>query len=87
MSQLFDLTPRSNYYSDAHHDFRRSVRQFVEREITPFVNDWDEAGTFPRELYRKAADVGLIGVGYPEEYGGTPADLASRTAIPINATV
>ena len=51
------------------------MRQFVEREIAPYANDWDEAGTFPRELYRKAADIGLIGVGYPEEYGGTPADL------------
>ncbi|HMO48226.1 MAG TPA: acyl-CoA dehydrogenase family protein [Rubrivivax sp.] len=75
MSSLFDLAPRSDYFSDAHHDFRRSVRQFVEREIAPHANDWDEAGTFPRELYRKAADIGLIGVGYPEEYGGTPADL------------
>ena len=75
MSRLFDLAPRSDYFSDAHHDFRRSVRQFVEREIAPHVNDWDEAGSFPRALYRKAADVGLIGVGYPEEYGGTPADL------------
>jgi len=75
MSKLFDLAPRSDYFSDAHHDFRRSVRQFVDREIAPFVNDWDEAGTFPRELYRKAAEVGIIGLGYPEEFGGTPADL------------
>ena len=75
MSRLFDINPRGDYFSDAHHDFRRSVRQFVEREIAPYANDWDEAGTFPRELYRKAADIGLIGVGYPEEYGGTPADL------------
>ena len=75
MSRLFDLAPRSDCFNDGHHAFRRSVRQFVEREIAPHVNDWDEAGTFPRELYRKAADIGLIGVGYPEEYGGTPADL------------
>ena len=45
MSRLFDLAPRSDYFSEAHHDFRRSVRQFVEREIAPHVNDWDEAGT------------------------------------------
>ena len=74
MSQLFDLSPRSDYFSEGHNDFRRSVRQFVEREIAPHVNDWDEAGSFPRELYRKAAAVGIIGLGYPEEYGGTPAD-------------
>ncbi len=71
---MFDLASRSDYFSDGHNDFRRSVRRFVEREIAPFVNDWDEAGSFPRELYRKAAAVGIIGVGYPEDLGGTPAD-------------
>ena len=51
------------------------MRAFVAREITPHVDAWDEAGSFPRELYRKAAAVGLLGIGYPEEFGGTPADL------------
>lgn len=46
------------------------MRAFVEREIGPHVNEWDEAGGFPRELHKKAAEIGLIGVGYPEDYGG-----------------
>jgi len=46
------------------------VRKFTAQEISPFVNDWEEAETFPRELYRKAADVGLLGLGFPEEFGG-----------------
>ena len=75
MDTLFDIAPRPEYFSEGHQAFRRTVRQFVAREIAPFVNEWDEAGTFPRELYRKAAEVGIIGLGYPEEYGGTPADL------------
>jgi acyl-CoA dehydrogenase len=58
--------------------FRDSARRFVEREIEPHVAAWDEAGTFPRELYTKAADAGLIGLGYPEAYGGTPAPMALR---------
>ncbi len=58
--------------------FRDSTRRFVEREIAPFVAAWDEAGTFPRELYRKTAAAGLLGVGYPEEYGGTPAPMRLR---------
>ena len=57
-----------------HEAFRDGVRAFVEREIAPHVHAWDEAGTFPRALYRRAAEVGLLGIGYPEEYGGTPAD-------------
>jgi acyl-CoA dehydrogenase len=58
--------------------FRAGARRFVEREITPFVAAWDEAGTFPRELYRKAAAAGLLGIGYPQEWGGTPAPLDVR---------
>ncbi|MFO1298543.1 MAG: acyl-CoA dehydrogenase family protein, partial [Rubrivivax sp.] len=54
--------------------FRATVRAFAEREIAPFAAEWDEAGTFPRSLYAKAAELGLLGIGYPEEYGGTSAD-------------
>ena len=56
--------------------FRASVRRFVEREIAPHAATWDEAGTFPRELYAKAADAGLLSLGYPEHLGGTPASAA-----------
>ena len=72
---MFDLPPRPEYFSPEHETFRRSLRAFVEREIEPNVAAWDEAGGFPRELYRKAAAIGLIGMGYPEDLGGTPADL------------
>jgi acyl-CoA dehydrogenase len=61
-----------------HEAFRDGVRRFVAAEIAPHVAAWDEAGTFPRELYRRAAEIGLIGVGYPAEYGGTPADAWYR---------
>ncbi len=51
------------------------MRRFVDTEIAPHANAWDEAGTFPRELYRRAAAVGITGIGYPEALGGTPADI------------
>jgi acyl-CoA dehydrogenase len=60
------------YYRPDHLDLRETLRRFVAKEITPHAADWDEAGTFPRELYRKAAEVGLLGLGFPEEYGGVP---------------
>jgi acyl-CoA dehydrogenase len=60
--------------SAEHQSFRDSVRTFVQREIAPHVAAWDEAQTFPRELYARAAQIGLLGLGYPEAYGGTPAD-------------
>lgn len=59
-------------------DFRASVRRWVEAEIAPHVNAWDEAGGFPRALYRRAADLGLLQLGYPEELGGAPCTLAWR---------
>ena len=61
-----------------HEQFRESVHRFVEREILPHAAAWDEAGEFPRELYLKAARAGLLGIGFPEEYGGNPADYFYR---------
>jgi len=66
--------PNPRHYTPDHEAFRTTVRRFVEREIIPNAAEWDEAGGFPRELYGKAAAAGLLGVGFPEEYGGTPAD-------------
>ena len=67
----FDATrPPSPHLNESHEAWRKSVRGFVDREIAPFVAAWDEAGEFPRELHRKAAAVGLIGLGFPERYGG-----------------
>lgn len=58
------------YYGPEHRAFRETVRRFVAREIAPHVREWDEAESFPRGLYRRAAEVGLLGLGFPEEYGG-----------------
>jgi alkylation response protein AidB-like acyl-CoA dehydrogenase len=49
---------------------RRSVREFAESELRPHVREWDEAQEFPRELLAKFAALGLMGIQFPEEYGG-----------------
>ena len=72
---MFELPPRAEYFGPDHETLRRSVRDFVAREITPHAAAWDEAGSFPRELYLKAGAIGLLGIGYPEPLGGTPADI------------
>ncbi|MEO1136957.1 MAG: acyl-CoA dehydrogenase family protein [Pseudomonadota bacterium] len=67
----FDATRLpSPHLNDSHESWRETVRRFVEREITPHVDEWDEAGAFPRELHVKAAEAGLIGLGFDEKYGG-----------------
>ncbi|MCE2689093.1 MAG: acyl-CoA dehydrogenase family protein [Rubrivivax sp.] len=60
--------------------FRDGVRAWVDAEVAPFVREWDEAGSFPRELYRRAAQMGLLQLGYPENLGGTPCAMAFRLA-------
>ncbi len=68
------------YFGESHELLRASVRKFVEREIKPHIDHWEEEGTFPLDLYRKAGDAGFIGLGYPEEYGGTPGDIFHQVA-------
>lgn len=63
-----------DYFNDTHRMVRDTARKFVEKEILPYVDEWEEAGEFPRELYRKCAEAGLQGVGHPERYGGMGED-------------
>ncbi|MEK8051470.1 acyl-CoA dehydrogenase family protein [Ideonella sp. DXS22W] len=72
---MLDFTPLPHCFTPEHESFRAALRDFVAREITPYCNDWDEAETFPRALYKKASALGLLGMGYPEQYGGTPTDI------------
>ncbi len=64
------------FYTEDHESFRRVLRSFVEAEITPNIERWEEAGQLPRELHRKAAAVGTFGEGFPESYGGWGTDDA-----------
>ena len=66
-----DTLKPSPYYNDTHDEWRRQVRRFVQKEIEPHVNEWDTEDQYlPRELFLKAGELGLFGMGYPEEYGG-----------------
>ncbi|MBF5054595.1 MAG: acyl-CoA dehydrogenase [Alloalcanivorax venustensis] len=72
--------PELSYFDDTHRMVRDTVRSFVQREILPYVNDWEEAGEFPRELYKKAADAGILGIGAPEKWGGSGEDVFMKVA-------
>ncbi|MGZ6255770.1 MAG: acyl-CoA dehydrogenase family protein [Candidatus Limnocylindria bacterium] len=60
--------------SAPHVEIRRTVRDFAEREIAPVADEMERRGEFPAEIIRKAAGLGLLGVPYPEEVGGTGLD-------------
>lgn len=68
------------YFGKAHELVRKSVKEFVDKEIKPFIEEWEEAGEFPRGLYKKAAGMDILGIGYPEEVGGTPGDIFFKVA-------
>ncbi|WP_339846040.1 citronellyl-CoA dehydrogenase [uncultured Halopseudomonas sp.] len=60
-----------------HEALRRTVRQFIDREINPHVDTWEEAGGFPiHDIFRKAGDLGLLGISKPEAYGGMGLDYS-----------
>lgn len=58
---------------------QRTVREFAETEVKPLAKELDETGHFPRENFRKAAELGLTGVAVPEQYGGAGMDHISYT--------
>ena len=60
---------------------KQSARTFTEREVLPHLEEWEDAGSIPRELHRAAAKQGLLAVGYPEEVGGDGGDLFDVCAV------
>tara|TARA_R110000850_G_scaffold229527_1_gene354349 strand:+ start:1014 stop:2162 length:1149 start_codon:yes stop_codon:yes gene_type:complete len=69
-----------DYFGETQTLVRDNVERFVEKEVRPYINDWEEEGTFPREIYEKAGAAGILGIGHPEQYGGTKVDLFSKIA-------
>jgi alkylation response protein AidB-like acyl-CoA dehydrogenase len=57
-------------FTDEQNQLRRSIREFAEGEIAPHVMEWDEVSHFPMEIMPKLAEMGLLGIIFPEQYGG-----------------
>jgi acyl-CoA dehydrogenase len=60
---------------------REVAREFTRREVTPYLQDWEEAGEVPRDLHRAAAEQGLLGVAFPTEVGGEGGDLLDSITV------
>lgn len=67
------LIPRT-LFSSEHHEFRRAVRRFLDTEVVPFHAQWEKDKRVPREVWRKAAELGMLLPSIPEEYGGPGGD-------------
>jgi alkylation response protein AidB-like acyl-CoA dehydrogenase len=68
---------RHAIFTKEHEELRESVRRFVEKELRPFIDEWEEAGYFPDEVFRRCGELGFLGLHYPERWGGSGGDLAA----------
>ena len=70
MTRFDQWRARSPYYNETHEAVAQSVRRFVEREVAPHIDSWEAEGELPRSLHVAASQAGILGLGYPEEFGG-----------------
>jgi acyl-CoA dehydrogenase len=61
-------------FGDEHEQLRESIRRFVEKELAPHATEWEDARWFPNDVFTRMAELGLLGLKYPEEYGGQGGD-------------
>lgn len=61
---------RLDVFTEEQQDFRQVIREFLAKEVAPYFAEWEQAGAVPRELYNRLGELGVIGLGIPEEYGG-----------------
>jgi acyl-CoA dehydrogenase len=72
------LTPP---FTEEHEELRASVRGFIERDLTPYAQQWEDEQWFPDEVFLKLAAQGLLGLKYPEEYGGQGGDYLHEAVL------
>ena len=65
----------SVYFSEEHDLFRKSLKDFLEKEVVPHIEKWEKTGTIERFIWKKFGDMGFLGITYPESYGGLNLDL------------
>jgi len=68
------------HFGETQNIVRANVRRFVDTHINPFIDEWEEANEFPRELYKLAGEAGLLGIGHDEEFGGAGGDVFTKIA-------
>lgn len=78
---MYDNSRPDRYFGEDHQSFRQSLRAFVDSEIIPNVDAWEAQGRLPRELYRKAAGLGIQGVLFPEDVGGSDGDFFMQVVV------
>src|SRR6516225_1795707 len=63
-----------NPFTQEHDAFRRTVRTFAEKELAPHALEWDRAGIFPKEIFKKCGELGFFGINFDPKWGGSGLD-------------
>ncbi len=65
----------SMYFTEEHNLFRKSLQDFLKKEVVPNIDTWEENGSIDRFIWKKFGEMGFFGINYPEAYGGLNLDL------------
>lgn len=65
----------STYFTEEHESFRKSLQDFLQKEVVPHIEKWEKTGTIERFIWKKFGEMGFFGINYPEAYGGMNLDL------------
>src|SRR5438045_9045741 len=68
------------YFTDAHEELRQHIRRFLEKEVQPHLEEWEEK-TFPDSIFERFGELGFLGLRYPPEYGGQGGDYFSDVVL------
>src|SRR5438876_2228601 len=68
-------------FNEEHELLRRSIRAFVDKEVTPHVAEWEDAGRIPKSFWRRLGELGFLGLEFPTEYGGGGGDFVSSVVL------
>src|SRR5271170_3930347 len=75
------MTPSTPPFSDEHEELRQSIRGFIDRELAPHAQQWEDERWFPDEAFATMAAQGLLGLKYPERYGGQGGDYLHEAVL------
>ncbi len=68
-------------FNEQHEMFRQAVRSFVQREVEPHIEEWEQAGQIPKSIWSRMGELGFLGVEYDEKYGGAGADFLTTAVL------
>ncbi len=75
LEETHEETPQMSatnpFFTEEHEMFRKTVRDYVQKELLPHAEEWNKAEEFPREVFERMGELGFLGIRYPEEYGGS----------------